>query len=369
MLPPLLHHLEPPGHEGLDDALSGLEALEDAVNTPNGEVLGVAADEAELLVELLLAEGRRAARHLHDELEAVLGRAVLVVLDELAVLELVEAVLVLVEVGADRQLGDLDGRAVDHLELAGDDHLAGLRVALDGAVEAVEPGKERAVLELPAAESRQAGIAYLGRVVAHDEARVAGAGALGAVDEDHRQQRGVGPRLDLLAVDLMVLEDGVVGLREEGAEPGRELGLDVPVGGGLGRQARTELAFGHEEVEVVGAGVAVGHADDGRGHRAGAVVVVGGRRDDRRQALHLDEAGGFTTGQRAVDRLALRRLEAIGQEGNRPDVVVERELLEGGAEECAHRDAAGMDFTVRGRGLSFHECIVSRRVGGVLRKL
>eukprot|EP00964_Phaeocystis_antarctica_P055492 scaffold32647_cov80-Phaeocystis_antarctica.AAC.1 len=111
-------------------------------------------------------------------------------------------------------------------------------------------------------------------VVGHAR-RPAGANALRAVDEDHRQDGHVVLGLDGLPVVLLVVEQRIVGGVEDEPRERGQLGEDVTRRRGVlaAEQPRAELAGRVEQRDVVGPDEGLRHADDGAGERGLAVVV------------------------------------------------------------------------------------------------
>ena len=164
----------------------------------------------------------------------------------------------------------------------------------------------------------------LARVVVRHRRRPAGADPLGAVDEHHRQDRQVPLRLDLLAVVLEVLEEGVVVRVEDQPRERGELGEDVPRRRRVlaAEQARAELARRVEERVVVRSDVGLRHPDDRAGERRLAVVVRRVLGDVPRELRHLDLV--------LDDRLAAleARVQDLALPGLRPSTIdgIERTL-------------------------------------------
>mmetsp|Transcript_9259 Transcript_9259/g.28777 ORF Transcript_9259/g.28777 Transcript_9259/m.28777 type:complete len:534 (+) Transcript_9259:1349-2950(+) len=275
-----------------------------------GELVGREADEevdALLVVVLALVDGQHAVR---------LVGGILDVSDEVVSPETY------------RQLRDLHGvrslavpQAAVEPPPPGRVDGTGL-IDLHRAREAVVPGHEFP-RGLSADEPLQ-GSCDLQRVVVGAVGGPASADAHEAVEEGHGHHGQQLLGFHELAILPLWPQHIVVFAPEDRRKKLRDHGVDVARGGVLGApvEAGPELATGLEQVHVVRADEGLGEADNGLDEGVLTVVVTRRRGD---QARDLGDLALLLQTADHVQDLALRRLEAVNDGGDRPDHVGLRE--------------------------------------------
>ncbi len=149
---------------------------------------------------------------------------------------------------------------------------------------------------------------------------------VGAVHEHLRRHRAEPLRLDPLSVIIQVLEQGVIGLREERTRDLGQSSEDVSSRRGIftTEQSRTELTPWIKQIDVVATDKVLCETDNGHVERS-VTVVVGGlthNATDQLVDLHFRVALAL---EHDVNDLSLTRLETIDDGRNGTNVVGHRE--------------------------------------------
>ncbi|KAH9404955.1 hypothetical protein TYRP_000789 [Tyrophagus putrescentiae] len=324
----LLVQLHSHREEGVEDLLGTVEASQAAVAVKEHHRGG--ADRRLQLEDLVNALGDHLLqilrRHLHDEVHRHVGVVAAHVSEQgrvLAVLRaehrLEDGVAVRLRPLVNGQLGDVEAGAAAHHRLPGDDVLVGLHLG-EGALEALVPGLQGQ--QLLASQTALHVLGQYARIVVGNFGAPAGADALRAVHQHHRNDGHVVLGLNAQVVVVEVLHQRVVLRREDLPRQGRQHGEDVTRTGGVlaARQARPKLPVRLQQVDVVAAHKVLRHVDDGRleGHLAVVVGALLAHRAGQLRHLHLLLVVALEAGE---DDLSLAGLQAVHQRGNRPLVV------------------------------------------------
>ena len=330
--------LQTHGQEGVDDGLGALIALNLAVAVKGVHVVQPdAAAQLEGLLRLLVGQPRRQRNlKVDDHVRAATGE----VQYRAALLQLRQVLLEAVGPVTGRQLADAQRVAGPHPVALGDEEIvAGARHA---ATPAAVVRRGRPVVVRRALQPRPDVLDDILRVEARDARAEARANALGAVDEQHGDDRRIILRLDRRAVVVQVVQHGEVGVREERARDRRQVREDVTGRGMVAAvKPRAELAVGHKEVHVVGAYKVLRHVDDGAAQTGLAVVVARVLADVARELRDLDLVLQVAL-EGGKEDLALADLEAVHDVGDAALQVVGAEMNQVLVNEVVVRQVAAL---------------------------
>mmetsp|Transcript_26793 Transcript_26793/g.70405 ORF Transcript_26793/g.70405 Transcript_26793/m.70405 type:complete len:266 (-) Transcript_26793:2139-2936(-) len=175
----------------------------------------------------------------------------------------------------DRELRDCGSGAVALLSVdaTSDFHLAFLPAVLDASFEARKP---RSHLLKPLHTQITPQISYdLVRIEVGNRCSISSTDAVGTVDEHHGDDRTIPNRFNFEPLFVLIIENAVISLLENGSRHGCKACVDVTAGRCVlaTLKPRSELALRYQEVHIVRTNEVLGHADDSVLERILAMVV------------------------------------------------------------------------------------------------
>mmetsp|Transcript_58836 Transcript_58836/g.168974 ORF Transcript_58836/g.168974 Transcript_58836/m.168974 type:complete len:955 (+) Transcript_58836:1131-3995(+) len=225
----------------------------------------------------------------------------------------------------DRQLGDCRLELARFLDDADALDLALLLALHDASLEALVPHVH--LLQLLPFQVVAQVVDDVPRVEVWHRSGPTCADAISTINQDHGDDRAIELRLDLSTVLVEVVQHLVIGFSENEASDRRQARVDVTRRGGIlaSLQAGSELALGHQQIQIVGANEVLGHAHDCLGQGRLAVVVGSMLRHIADQLSHLHVV--FELSLEAPEHdLPLTRLKTVHHGWDCPRDVVLREL-------------------------------------------